>query len=135
MTGTEQPLVRLAELAVELGTDVDTLVRRLDPDSVLVDAVGFRAVERHVAARLIDEHRATQTRNKQRAADRQQRLAAASQRVQSTLRGGIPTASDNPLADLLAIDGNPRIEEAEARLEGWLRGVSTGGRISPMKGA
>ena len=69
---------------------------------------------------------------KQRDTARRERLAEVSRRARATLRGGIPSTSGDSFADMLAIDGDPpRIEEAEARLEGWLRGVSTGARISP----
>ena len=128
--------VPLALVALELGVPTDELVAKLNPDTVLVDAVGLRCVERHVAARLIDAHRQRQAQAKQRATARRERLAEVARHVQSTLRGGIPSTSGDSFADLLAADGNtsPRIQEAEARLEGWLRGVSTGGRISQRGG-
>ena len=44
-------------LALEIGVPPDQLAAKLG-DDVLVDSVGLRAIERHVAARLLDEHTA-----------------------------------------------------------------------------
>ena len=131
-----EQLTRLVELAAEIGTTPDKLADRL-ADNVLVDRTGFRCVEPRIAAAVIDERIAAQARAKQRGTARRQRLAAASQRVRDGLRGGFTATPDgNPIADMILADGDSqRVREGAERLEGWLRGVSEGRLIRPLKGA
>lgn len=54
---TDHPLVALTTIAPELDTTVAALATQLG-DDVLLDDVGRRCCERHIARRLLDDHRA-----------------------------------------------------------------------------
>ena len=99
----DEPLVSLAELAVELTNgDIDQLARQIPSDAVQLDDIGRRAVSRATARWLFTHRAERQAEQARRGAQRRQRLAELSERNRAQLRGGVPpTPGGSAFADLV----------------------------------
>lgn len=102
----DEPLVSLAELAIELTNgDIDGLARQISADAIQLDDIGRRCVSRSTARRLFTERAERKAKEAERRAEWAERYRELDARMKAQLRGGIPaTPGGSALADLMSGD-------------------------------
>jgi hypothetical protein len=130
--------VPLTVLAAELSVPVDNLAARLAAEVVRELASGIRVVPAPVARALIDEQADRRARAAQRAEEQrrakppnpvQQRVRTLKRRAEELHRSGDSTMSAFEM--MAAADTQAHLDGAPSRrMDGWLRGESTGYRFT-----